>query len=188
MDKREFTHLYRHFNSDGELLYVGVSLSAINRLGQHKEHSKWFSTITKVEIQSYATREEALDAEAIAINSERPKYNKRMSSTRLFRLEKISKESREKIQFINHVKTSKSKIIQSLVLFDAVYSLEDAAMRLDISSSALRDLIHKKKIGTIELPPFRPGLMKNGFPYPTKLAISGWQLIDYLESLHGKPL
>jgi hypothetical protein len=28
------THLYRHFDADGRLLYVGISLFAVNRLSQ----------------------------------------------------------------------------------------------------------------------------------------------------------
>jgi|HubBroStandDraft_6_1064221.scaffolds.fasta_scaffold00050_23 hypothetical protein len=68
-------HLYRHFDADGVLLYVGISLRPIIRLSQHKA-SSWFDLIKKVEIQQCADREEALAMETLAIQSESPKYNK----------------------------------------------------------------------------------------------------------------
>ena len=39
--------LYRHFAADGSLLYVGISLSALNRLGQHKQNAEWFDKISR---------------------------------------------------------------------------------------------------------------------------------------------
>ena len=33
------THPYRHYDKNGNLLYVGVSLSSLQRLGQHKSNS-----------------------------------------------------------------------------------------------------------------------------------------------------
>ena len=38
------TCLYRHYDKDDKLLYVGISISAYTRLSQHKINSKWAST------------------------------------------------------------------------------------------------------------------------------------------------
>jgi predicted Zn-ribbon and HTH transcriptional regulator len=59
----------------GELLYVGISLSAINRLSQHKT-SGWFLEIAKVDIEQFETRILALAAESKSIFLDKPKYNK----------------------------------------------------------------------------------------------------------------
>ena len=67
--------LYRHFNEWGELLYVGVSLSAAVRLGGHRNTSGWFSEIAFITIEHFDTREDALIAEEIAIQKEDPIYN-----------------------------------------------------------------------------------------------------------------
>lgn len=67
--------LYRHFNKDGILLYIGISLSAIQRLAQHEATSPWFEQISDVKIESYPDRESALDAERRAIENETPLYN-----------------------------------------------------------------------------------------------------------------
>lgn len=67
--------LYRHFATDGELLYIGISLSAFRRLRQHQQHASWFDRIARVEIQPFPSRGEALVAERAAIASEHPAHN-----------------------------------------------------------------------------------------------------------------
>ena len=71
------TNLYRHFDKEGSLLYVGISLSAVNRLSGHSSGSRWFSEIARVEISNFDTKEAARDAEIEAIKRENPKYNLR---------------------------------------------------------------------------------------------------------------
>jgi len=70
------TQLYRHFDKAGNLLYVGVSLDALYRLGQHKSNAQWFSSIARVTVERFPTRGAALAAERIAIQTERPHHNK----------------------------------------------------------------------------------------------------------------
>lgn len=69
------TALYRHFDAEGALLYVGISLSAVQRLSQHKSGSKWFEQIRRVTIEWHDSREKALRAEATAISQENPRHN-----------------------------------------------------------------------------------------------------------------
>lgn len=69
------TNLYRYFNVDGHLLYVGVSLSAIGRLAGHQSKSDWFMNIARVEIVTLPDRTSALCAEKDAIASESPQFN-----------------------------------------------------------------------------------------------------------------
>jgi hypothetical protein len=69
------TDLYRHFDANGTLLYVGISLSAIGRLQAHKGSSHWSNNIARVTIENFPTREMALAAEVRAIQSERPLHN-----------------------------------------------------------------------------------------------------------------
>jgi hypothetical protein len=52
-----------------------VSLSAIQRLGQHRSRSEWFYAITTVTIKRFASRQAALKAEKKAIRTENPLYN-----------------------------------------------------------------------------------------------------------------
>lgn len=67
--------LYRHFDEQGELLYIGISLSAMARLGQHKRTSEWVDQISTMTIEKYNSREELKVAEKLAVAHEKPKYN-----------------------------------------------------------------------------------------------------------------
>lgn len=67
-------NLYRHFNAKRVLLYVGISLSAVYRLSQHRA-SPWANEIAHVEIENFPSREEALEAENRALKNEKPLYN-----------------------------------------------------------------------------------------------------------------
>ncbi len=71
----EPTNLYRCFDSDGRLLYIGVSLSAIARLKEHQCQSEWFVNIARVEIETLPDRASALCAEKDAIAGESPQFN-----------------------------------------------------------------------------------------------------------------
>ena len=69
------TTLYRHFDSNDNLLYVGISVCAFKRLKEHKKYSKWSNKAVKMLHETFNTREEALIAERNAIKKERPLYN-----------------------------------------------------------------------------------------------------------------
>lgn len=73
------TQLYRHFNKYGDLLYVGISLSAVGRLMQHRDLAHWYFDIQRIEIETFETREDALIAEEKAIKTEKPAHNIRHS-------------------------------------------------------------------------------------------------------------
>ncbi len=66
--------LYRHFAADGSLLYVGISVRPLTRLGEHEE-SRWIDKVSRVDMERFPTRDAAIDAERNAIVSERPIYN-----------------------------------------------------------------------------------------------------------------
>ena len=67
--------LYRHYDADGALLYIGASQSTLQRLSGHRASSHWFWRIALVKIEHYATREQAAQAETAAIAAEQPLFN-----------------------------------------------------------------------------------------------------------------
>lgn len=70
------TALYRHWDADGNLLYVGISLSAVARLSRHISGSPWADKIVNVTVEYLPSRDEALVAEKAAIMEEKPIWNK----------------------------------------------------------------------------------------------------------------
>jgi len=70
------TNLYRHFNAAGELLYVGISLHAMQRMRHHEANSHWFDDVETMKVETFDDRRSAMRAERDAIKSECPKFNK----------------------------------------------------------------------------------------------------------------
>ena len=52
------TDVYLHYAADNTLLYVGISLSAVERLRQHRD-SAWFDEISRVEVYKCPSRDAA---------------------------------------------------------------------------------------------------------------------------------
>jgi hypothetical protein len=69
------TDLYRWFDETGQLLYVGISISAYERAKDHRKTKEWFREAKKMTIEQFATREQALEAEKTAIQNEKPLHN-----------------------------------------------------------------------------------------------------------------
>lgn len=70
------TYLYRHYDKNGMLLYVGVSQSFVQRTKQHLRLSHWSDDIATIKIERFETRDAAFWAEVDAIATEKPLYNK----------------------------------------------------------------------------------------------------------------
>lgn len=66
--------LYRYFDADDALLYVGVSADPFVRRGQHARKD-WMRELRYAEFEWFSSRSDALDAEKQAIWRERPKWN-----------------------------------------------------------------------------------------------------------------
>lgn len=92
--------LYRHFGADDLLLYVGISLSTVSRLAQHRTQSGWFHKIVKITIENFRTISEARFSEKSAIKKEKPIYNFMHNSQK-----KIKKETPIKIVTVDEAVT-----------------------------------------------------------------------------------
>lgn len=67
--------LYRHFNSNGELLYVGRSLNAVARQVSHKNKAEWWDEVSRIEIERFPNEVDVRAAERSAVETENPKFN-----------------------------------------------------------------------------------------------------------------
>lgn len=163
--------LYRHFDAAGELLYVGISLSAISRLGQHAAVSPWFKDITNVTIETLPSREEALAAERVAIKTERPKFNINYNKPpKLFDLLKPP----ETLKPWMRIAEAEAEIIRTVTTLKAVYDEASAAHVLGIPTAVVKKLIACGEIGFVELPKQRA--------LGVNTRITGWQILEYLEN------
>lgn len=67
--------VYRAFDSDGALLYVGVSLNPMARLHAHCCRAVWYRFLARIEVEWHANIDFASSAEAAAIETESPIFN-----------------------------------------------------------------------------------------------------------------
>ena len=69
------TAVYRHFDSEGVLLYVGASACPACRMAGHTSASCWAQSIARIDVEWFNTREEALQFERKEIMRLKPKHN-----------------------------------------------------------------------------------------------------------------
>ena len=69
------TTLYRFFDAQDRLLYVGIAGRPAGRAHQHSKKKEWWTEVTHSTYEHFTTREAAAAAEVAAIVTEQPVYN-----------------------------------------------------------------------------------------------------------------
>jgi hypothetical protein len=72
----QITTLYRYFDSEGQLLYVGVTKNQFQRQDQHSKIQPWWTDVASATFTHYESRNAAFAAEVYAIANDLPRYNK----------------------------------------------------------------------------------------------------------------
>jgi len=160
--------LYRHFDEAGELLYVGVTSRLPRRVREHQQHSPWWEKIARIEVKPYPDRQSVLEAERVAIENEKPKFNKRHN------LPKRQVKEPEATASI-----SGQNITGRLIQLRPVYTINEAAEATGVSRSVIAREIATGRLGSFNLPRARA---EGEITY-----VSGWQIVDWLECLGAKP-
>lgn len=69
------TSLYWYYDAAGQLLYVGVTGRGATRGYEHNRDKAWWPLVATSRVEHFDTRDEALNAEAYAIEFYRPPHN-----------------------------------------------------------------------------------------------------------------
>lgn len=69
------TALYRLYDCDGTLMYVGITSNPERRFSQHASDKPWWPNVTRKAVEWYSTRSAAELAEEAAIRLRHPLYN-----------------------------------------------------------------------------------------------------------------
>lgn len=67
--------LYRWWDADGKLLYIGKSIAVFGRIEQHRRNSKFFDEAASMTMERFPDEATLGLAEIEAIRTERPPYN-----------------------------------------------------------------------------------------------------------------
>jgi hypothetical protein len=93
----EHNILYRYFDENDRLLYVGITKNQFSRLQSHAMSAKWFGLIHKATFRHFTSRHDVKRAELKAIATENP----------LFNIQGISSNhpgaDRDSLDWLNHI-------------------------------------------------------------------------------------
>jgi len=131
---QERTYVYRLWDNDKNLLYVGVSNNWANRINQHKQQKQWSGQISSVTVEEFASRYEALAAESKAIQTENPIYNLAGRTT---------------------ATGDPSLVIDKSSRLDESYSVHQASVMIGVSDRRVRQLVAKGRLVVAHLSPMR---------------------------------
>jgi len=165
-------HLYRHFDEWDNLLYVGVSLSTVQRLSQHKSQSHWFNKIQKITIQNFPSRREVLHAERIAIQKEEPLHNIALKKT----CDPVPRVGVDKIR------GSLDNLVSTIVQYKPIYTIEQTAHLFEVSTSKIKEWCEKSELGYVEIGRVWDARWNK---WRIKKRITGWQILDFIENLEN---
>lgn len=82
VDKDKATALYRLYDADEALLYVGIAVDPPVRLRIHSGEKTWWPQVARHTVEWHPDRPSAEVAEVAAIVTEKPRYNVEHSTTR----------------------------------------------------------------------------------------------------------
>lgn len=73
--RRKETVLYRYYDGQDVLLYVGITANMPSRFGSHETDSTWMDFAVRSTIERFTNRDDALAAEKAAIEEHAPLFN-----------------------------------------------------------------------------------------------------------------
>lgn len=75
--------VYRFWDAEPLLLYVGITSTPLKRFKAHSRKSTWWPEIARMQVVGYPNRKAALAAESRAIHTEGPIWNRAGNETGL---------------------------------------------------------------------------------------------------------
>jgi excinuclease UvrABC nuclease subunit len=70
------TSVYRYYDRDGMLIYVGITSRGARRNYEHNRSKDWWPYVARQEVDHYETRDQALKRERSLIIRHRPPFNR----------------------------------------------------------------------------------------------------------------
>lgn len=79
--------VYRHYDINKNLLYVGITNNLFGRTMQHEQTATWYNDISLITVEHFVEREEAINKESLYIKELNPKHNITLNPKRDFKSE-----------------------------------------------------------------------------------------------------
>ncbi len=131
----ERCYVYRFFDAEDRLLYVGIARDLGARFAAHRRRSPWWAEAARGTTVTYPTRADAELAEGIAIHAERPVYNSsRPTEAKIARLEEAATRSADATQLVAEIERLRTlcgdQMIQLVTMQGRLDEARDAHARV----------------------------------------------------------
>jgi len=156
--------LYRYFDFDNQLLYVGRTTKPLNRLRVHQKASVWFKEVRTMTVQKFLSSDDLWIAEITAIRAENPKYN-----IHRYPIKDISNTD----DIIDQIDNIYKNILENNDLIITGYLGISRVLGLGIT--VVKKLVDSGDLETFQIPHTR-----------NRVGITIFQIIEYVESLRKK--
>jgi len=184
------TELYRFYDEQESLLYVGISINAIMRMTQHRCASSWYEQATSITIARYKTREDALQAEKEAIKNEKPTHNIHHNNGSVIEQCVVEDEKPDWVTRPNGNTPDGRNTINRTVNYKPLYSAKEAGDTLSLTGDKvkkIRGLIESGNMDGVLIKEETRAVNVGGGETEMRTvrhyAVTGWQLIDFIERL-----
>lgn len=76
MANKEIYYVYRHYNSQKDVIYIGCTSCMLTRTNQHKTNAPWYCDIDCIRYEEFKNKEEAINREKELIKHFSPVHNR----------------------------------------------------------------------------------------------------------------
>jgi predicted GIY-YIG superfamily endonuclease len=83
------TYVYEAYDSEGRLLYVGMTANLQGRVDAHAQNKPWWGEVVDLKVATFETKKAALAAERLAIETRHPRYNVTHSASHQPRVKRL---------------------------------------------------------------------------------------------------
>ena len=131
-------YLYRYFDAEERLLYIGTSINAFRRLGERIGKLSWFKDIKTVSLDEFSNMAKATAAEKAAIKREKPLFNVVHSTKK----KHMSKRSDALFEYQQFLRRSLERRKRAILLKEKGLSYAAIGRELGITRQRARILVN----------------------------------------------
>lgn len=147
-------YVYRFYDLDGGLLYVGITRDMSQRFAAHRRDALWWVDVASVTVEVTAGRAEAEYAEAVAILSERPAHNRSRPSVERARsrVESSGVDVRRLVAAVEQLRMERDALHVRAVIAEATaaHMGNVAATYRDRAATAVANMRHGEECAALE--------------------------------------
>lgn len=145
------TELYRLYDADDQLLYIGITCNKAARWDRHRSRSPWWKLVARKDLTSYPDRSAALTAEREAILAENPIHNIVGHPQRLSRHVRVAltEERAGKLRALAEDRGQRLNAVIDALIDEASFPSEHPAAEpsdLDVAISVAQQLLDSDQV------------------------------------------